>query len=71
MADPVDKANDTVEVCQAEAEARASSAYEAEMKQLGKEHQAAMQTIADWDVKKVQWETARSLLSMLKAQIGN
>lgn len=50
----------------AEAEARASASYEKELSQLGVEHKMAEQTLKDWEVLKLKWETCRSLLSMQK-----
>lgn len=48
----------------AEAEGRASAGYAAELAQLGKEHQLAEQTVTEWEVNKLAWETCRSLLAM-------
>lgn len=53
----------------AEAEARASEPYAKELQQLAKELTAAEQTIARWDVLRIKWETARSLLSVQKSQM--
>jgi hypothetical protein len=53
----------------AEAEARASEPYAKELEQLRREFNAAQQTHCDWEVAKVSWETARSLLSMMKSTI--
>jgi hypothetical protein len=53
----------------AEAEGRASETYAKELIQLGKEHQAALMVIAEFDAKRLEWETARSLLSMMKETI--
>lgn len=53
----------------AEAEARASEPYGKELQQLAKELTAAEQTIARWDVLRIKWETARSLLSVQKSQM--
>ncbi len=53
----------------AEAEARASASYSAELTQLGKEHQAAETVCLEFEAVKLKWETARSLLSMLKEQV--
>ena len=53
----------------AEAEARASDTYGAELVQLGKEQQAAQTCCLEFDALKLRWETARSLLSMLKEQV--
>jgi hypothetical protein len=36
---------------------------------LGKSHMTAMQQIEEYTVKKLEWETARSLLSMLKETV--
>ncbi len=48
----------------AEAEARASDGYAKELSQLGVEQKMAEQTLKEWEVLKIKWETARSLLSM-------
>jgi hypothetical protein len=53
----------------AEQEARASEVYAKELAVLAKQHQAAMQQIEEYTVKKLEWETARSLLSMLKETV--
>lgn len=53
----------------AEAEARASEPYTKELNQLAKDHQNAEQVITAWEASKLQWETARSLLSMQKESI--
>ncbi len=50
----------------ADTEGRASEPYQAAMKQLAKELIAAEQTIARYEVLKLTWETARSLLSLTK-----
>jgi len=54
----------------AEMEARASAPYGAALKQLADDLAAAEQTIAKWDAEKVAWESARSLLSMVKSQVS-
>lgn len=56
-------------VSKAEAEARASERYGAELKQLGREFELAEKVVRDYESAKLRWETARSLLSMLKEQI--
>lgn len=53
----------------AEAEGRASDGYSQELGVLGKQHQAAEQVVAEWEAAKINWETARSLLSMLKETV--
>lgn len=53
----------------AEAEARASEPYGKELNQLAKEHSNAEQTITAWEVAKLQWETARSLLAIQREGI--
>lgn len=50
----------------AEAEARASDIYSKEMTVLAKRHEAALTTVEEYSVLKIQWETCRSLLSMQK-----
>ena len=49
----------------AELEARGSESYGKELTQLQAEHQAAEQAIAEWDCKRLEWDTARSLLAMM------
>lgn len=58
-------------VNRAEAEARASATYKAEIDQLFKEFQSAQTTHCEWEAARVSWETARSLLSMMKSTIQN
>lgn len=53
----------------AEATAAASDVYAAEIRQLSKEHTAAEQTVAEFEVLKVAWSTAQSLLSMQRESI--
>lgn len=53
----------------AELEARASEGYAKELAQLGKEHAAALQVIAEWEAAKVAWDTARSLLAMTRETV--
>ena len=53
----------------AEAEARASDVYGKELELLAKQHGAATMQIEEYTVKKLEWETARSLLSMLKETV--
>lgn len=55
----------------ADTEARASEVYSEAMKQLGNQLVAAEKVIATWEATKVQWESARSLLSMSKATFQN
>lgn len=54
----------------AESEGRASKGYTDELNVLAKQHQAATVTIADYDAARIKWETCRSLLSMMKTQVG-
>lgn len=54
----------------AELEARASEPYAAALKQLAKDLTAAEQTIAAYEGHRLAWESARSLLSMMKTQVG-
>lgn len=58
-------------VAAAEADARASELYHSAMTQLGKELVAAQKTHCQWEARKIQWETARSLLSMQKSTMQN
>ena len=53
----------------AEQEARASEVYAKELAVLGKSHMTAMQQIEEYTVKKLEWQTAQSLLSMLKETV--
>jgi len=53
----------------AEAEARASDGYERELTLLGKAHAAAEQTMTAWEVAKLRWDTARSLLSLQRETV--
>ena len=53
----------------AESYGRASAGYETELKTLGQEHANATACVVEWECKKLEWETARSLLSMLKEQV--
>jgi len=55
----------------AEHMARSSEGYGEAMKMIGKDLLTAEETIAEWDAVKLQWETARSLLSIQKAIAGN
>jgi len=48
----------------AEAEARASDGYAKELSQLGVEQKMAEQTLKEWEVLKLKWSTAQSLLAM-------
>lgn len=54
----------------ADMEARASEPYGAALKQLAKELATAEQTIARWEAERLAWDSARSLLSMVKSQVG-
>jgi len=53
----------------AEAEARASKTYEAELSQLSVENKMAEQTIQEFEVLKIKWSTAQSLLSFQKEAV--
>jgi len=53
----------------AEAEARASESYAKELAQLGVEHANAEQMVMDWEALRLQWETARSLLSLQRETV--
>lgn len=53
----------------ADAEARASEPYAKELEVLAKQHAAALQQVQEHDAAKVAWETARSLLAMLREQV--
>lgn len=55
----------------ADQEARSSPIYEASMKQLGAQLVAAEKVIAEHEAIKIQWETARSLLSFQRDAIKN
>lgn len=48
----------------AEAEARASDGYAAELAQLSVEHKMAEQTVMEWEAAKLVWSTCQSLLAM-------
>lgn len=63
--------NDGESSASAETKARASSDYATQMQQMAKELITAEKVIADFESKKVQWESARSLLSMVKSQMSN
>lgn len=54
----------------ADLEARGSEQYGAALKVLAKDLVTAEQTIAKWEAQKIVWESNRSLLSMLKTQVG-
>jgi hypothetical protein len=56
-------------VAKAEAEARASESYGKELEVLQKQHEAAEQTILRWEVNKLAWSTAQSLLSFQKETV--
>ncbi len=56
-------------VAKAESESRASEAYGKELSVLQKEHEAAEQSIARWDVERIKWESCRSLISMTKETV--
>ena len=53
----------------AESEARASETYAKELSVLAKQHNAALAEIENYYCLKLQWETARSLLSMQKENV--
>lgn len=53
----------------AEAEARASESYSKELSQLSKELTAAMQLLSEYETTRLQWETARSLLSLQRETV--
>lgn len=55
----------------AETEARSSPQYEAALKQLAKELATAETVRAEYENLRLQWETARSLLSLQKESIRN
>lgn len=55
----------------AEHMARSSEGYGEAMKMIGKDLLTSEQVIAEWDATKLQWETARSLLSIQKTIAGN
>lgn len=57
-------------VAKAEAEGRASELYNKELKQLANEMTTAEQVIARWEALRIQWESARSLISMQKSQMN-
>lgn len=56
-------------VSKAEAEARASERYGSELKQLGREFEQAEKVVRDYEAAKLRWETARSLLAMMREQV--
>jgi hypothetical protein len=53
----------------AELEARGSESYGKELDQLMKEHAAAEQIGMEWDALKLKWQTAQSLLAMMREEI--
>lgn len=53
----------------AELEARADESYGRELAQLQKEHQAAEQVLTEWEVTKLSWSTAQSLLAMMRESV--
>ena len=53
----------------AEAMARASETYKAELDVLAKSHLAAQQQVQAHEAAKCKWETARSLLAMCREQV--
>ena len=65
-----DKDND-LSVSMSEHRARCNRGYEARMLQLTKENLDAETIIAQWEVAKLRWETARSLLSIQKQLVTN
>ena len=56
-------------VSKADSEARASADYAKAMAAIGKQHQAALTEVEKYQCLKLQWETARSLLSMQKEAV--
>jgi len=56
-------------VAKAESQARADEAYGKELAVLQREHEAAEQTIAKWDVLKITWSGAQSLLAMQRESV--
>lgn len=56
-------------VAKSEAEGRASEIYVKELQQLGKEHQAATTVLTEWEVTKLKWQTAQSLLAMQRESV--
>ncbi len=56
-------------VAKAESQARADEAYGKELSVLQREHEAAEQTIAKWDVLKITWSGAQSLLAMQRESV--
>ena len=58
-------------VSMAEHRARCSKGYEARMLTLTKEDLEAETVVAQWEVHKLRWETARSLLSIQKQLVTN
>lgn len=61
----------TLSVSLAEHRARCNRGYEAKMLQLTKESLDAEIQVAQWEVAKLRWETARSLLSIQKQLVTN
>lgn len=55
----------------AEHKARASEGYAEAMKNLAATLIAAEREITEWEVTKLKWETARSLLSVQKSLVAN
>ncbi len=53
-----------------EHKARASEQYGAHLADLMNQHKEALRVIEKWDGLKVQWESARSLLSVEKIKMG-
>jgi hypothetical protein len=53
----------------ADSGARASDGYAKAMTAIGKQHQAALTEVERYQCLKLQWETARSLLSMQKEAV--
>lgn len=58
-------------VSMAEHRARCSKGYEARMLTLTKEDLESETILAQWEVAKLRWETARSLLSIQKQLVTN
>lgn len=61
----------SVSATMAEFRARCNKGYESRMLQLTQESLAAETTVAQWEVRKLRWQTAQSLLSVQKQLITN
>ena len=53
----------------AEVEGRTSETYAKELAVLAKAHQSAATQIVEWEVTKLQWQTAQSLLAMQRESV--